>query len=256
MTALRISLSLMTGLVVIAAAAADEARGRIVRIDPDKKELRLETRGPRRASVLDVKIDAKTRIFIGSQEAKLNDLAPGRRIRVVFEMHDGKAVAQVIRSLGLNLLQQPAPATPAPGPALKEGEGVSGTLQRVAVTDGEIVLVGPGAKGAETETTIAVPDDTPILRDGKKIAFDDLKEGEKATVKTEMRKGKLTAVSIQVGQAAGAGPAAPPRRNLIPRLRQALKMADELLRGMEDRDAPPAPAPAPAPAPPPVPDRP
>lgn len=258
MTALRISLSLMTGLVVIAAAAADEARGRIVQIDPDKKELRLETRGPRRGSVLDVKIDAKTRIFVGGQEVKLNDLAPGRRIRVVFEMHDGKAVAQVIRSLGLNVLPQPSPAAPAAAPAapaLKAGEGVSGTLQRVAVTDGEIVIVGPDAKGAETETTIAVPDDTPIFREGKKIAFDDLKEGEKAAVKTEKRKGKLTAVSIQVGQAAGAaGPAAPPRRNLIPRLRQALKMADELLREMEQRGAPPAPAPTPPP--PPVPDKP
>jgi Cu/Ag efflux protein CusF len=253
MTALRISLSLMTGLFVVAAVSADEARGRIVEINPDKKEVRLEARGLQRGSMLDLKIDAKTKIFIGGQEATLKDLSPGRRIRVVFEMRDGKPVAQVIRSLGLNLLQPPPPpAAPKEAPALKEGEGVSGTLQRVAVTDGEIVIVGPGAKGAETETTIQVPDDTPILRDGKKIAFDDLKEGEKATVKTEKRKGKLTAVSIHVGQAAGAAPAAPPRRNLIPRLRQALKMADEVLRQMEERGTPPVPVPPP----PPVPDRP
>lgn len=236
MTALRFALSLAAGLLFIAAAAADEARGRIARIDPDKKEIRLETRRPR--GVLDLKIDAKTEIFIGGQAAKLSDLAPGRRIRVVFESRGGKATAQVIRSFGLNL-GQPQPAAPqqAPPPP-KEGEGVAGTLQRVSSAEREIVVIGPGAKGAETETTIAVPEAAAITREGKKISLDDLKEGETATVKTESRKGKLTAVSIQVGQAAPAKPAAPPRRNVIPRVRQALRMADALLREMEDQRRP------------------
>jgi Cu/Ag efflux protein CusF len=224
------------GLFLIMAASADEARGRIVRIDPDKKELRLETRRPQRGSVLDLKIDTKTQIFIGGQPAKLSDLSPGRRARVVFEMQDGKPTAQVIRSLGLNLAQ-PQPAAPQPA-APKEGEGVAGTLQRVASTDREIVVIGPGAKGAETETTIAVPEEASITRDGKKITLDDLKEGETVTVKTESQKGKLSAVSIQVGQAAPAKSNAPPRRNLIPRLRQALQMADELLREMEEQRKP------------------
>ena len=238
MNALRFSLSLATGLILVAAASADEVRGRIIQIDPDKKQLRLEIRRPLRVVVLDLKIDAKTQILIGGQPAKLNDLAPGRRIRVVFEARDGKPVAQVIRSLGLNLLQPPPAARPvAP---LKEGEGVAGTLQRIGLADSEIVVMGPGAKGPETETILAVPEKIDITRDGKKIALEDLKEGEAVTVKTESRKGKLTAVSIQVGQAAAARPAAPPRRNLIPRLRQALKIADELLREMEEQ-GPPAP---------------
>jgi hypothetical protein len=235
MTALRIVLSLATGLVFLAAAAADEARGRIVQIDPDKKQIRLETRRPVRG-VLDVKIDAKTQILIGGQPATLTDLAPNRRIRVVFEPCDGKPVAQVIRALNLNLAQPQPAARPAPP---KDGEGVAGTLQRIGLADSEIVVIGPGPKGPETETTLAVPEGTAITRDGKKIALDDLKEGEVVTVKTESRKGKLTAVSIQVGQAAAvAQPPAPPRRELIPRLRQALKMADELLREMEDRNGP------------------
>jgi len=242
MTALRFGLSLTTGLLLITAAAADEARGVIVRIDPDKKELQLEGRGPRRGVVLDLQIDPKTRILIGGQPAALNDLAPGRRIRVVFEPRDGKAVAQVIRAFGLGLVQ-PRPSSQPPSATLppphKAGDGMSGTLQRVALTDREIVLIGPGPKGPRTETTIAVPEGTPITRDGKDIAFDALKEGEMATVKAEPRKDRLTAVSIQVGQAAAvAAPAArtmPPRRDLIPRLRQALKLADELLREMEDR---------------------
>lgn len=240
MTALRFSLSLVTGLVLIAAASADEARGRIIQIDPDKKQLRLEVRRPLRRAVLDLKIDAKTQILIGGQPAALKDLAPGRRIRVVFEPRDGKPVAQMIRSFGLNLLQPPPAAKPAA--PMKEGEGVSGSLQRIGLADSEITVVGPGAKGPETETIIAVPEKVAILRDGKKIALDDLKEGEAVTVKTESRKGKLTAVSIHVGQAAAAErPAMPPRRNLIPRLRQALKIADELLREMEEQREPPPP---------------
>ncbi|HTU17086.1 MAG TPA: hypothetical protein VMG10_03425 [Gemmataceae bacterium] len=237
MTALRFSLSLTAGLIFVAAAAADEARGRIVQIDPDKKQLRLEIRRPLRSVVLDLKIDDKTQILVGGQPATLNDLAPGRRIRVVFEPRDGKPVAQMIRSFGLNLLQPPPAAKPAA--PMKEGEGVTGTLQRIGLADSEITVVGPGAKGPETETVIAVPEKAAITRDGKKIALDDLKEGEAVTVKTESRKGKLTAVSIQVGKAAAAQPAAPPRRNLIPRLRQALKIADELLREMEEQGPPP-----------------
>ncbi len=237
MTALRLSLSLAIGLFLITAASADEARGRIVQIDPDKKELRLETRRPQRGNVLDLKIDDKTQILIGGQSAKLGDLAAGRRIRVVYEMRDGKATAQVIHSLGLNLGQK-EPAAPQPE-APKEGEGLAGTLQRVSSTDREIVLVRFDAKGAEKETTISVPEATAITRDGKKIGFGDLKEGEMVKVKTESHKGKLTAVSIQIGQAAPDKPAAAPqRRNLNPRLRQALQLAGQLLRQMGEQGKP------------------
>jgi hypothetical protein len=231
MTALRFSFCLATGLVLAAAASADEVRGLILRIDPEKKAIRLETRRPMRGGVLDLKVDANTQIFIGGQPAKLNDLAPGRRIRVVFQPRDGKPVAQVIRAFGLNLAQpQPSALPPAP----KEGEGVAGKVRRVSSADREIIVLGPGPKGPETESTIAVTEKTDIARDGKKITFDDLKEGEMVTVKTESREGQLMAVSIQVGQSA-AQPAAPPRRNIIPRLRQALQMADELLRELEER---------------------
>ncbi|HEY7308114.1 MAG TPA: hypothetical protein VH643_02020 [Gemmataceae bacterium] len=245
MTALRVSLSLAAGLILLTAASAEEARGRILKIDPDKKQLRVEGVGPWRGMVLDLKIDAKTQILVGGQPATLDDLAGSRRVRVVFEQRDGKAVATVVRSLGLLRLMQspPAPQLPQPRPVapLKEGEGVAGTLQRVALTDREIVVIGPGAKGAQTETTVAVPEGTAITRDGKKIALDDLKEGETVTVRTESRKGRLTARSIQAGKVAAAAeaPAMPPRRDILPRLRQALKLADELLREMEEQGGAP-----------------
>ena len=86
-----------------------------------------------------------------------------------------------------------------------------------------------------------MPENVTITRSGKKISVDDLKEGETVTVRTESRKGRLTALSIQSGKVAAAeAPAMPPRRDILPRLRQALKLADELLREMEEQgDAPP-----------------
>lgn len=251
MTAHRFSLALATGLLFVTATAAEEVRGRIIRIDPDKKEIRLATLRPQRGGILDVKIDAKTEILIGGQPATLKDLAPNRLVRIVFQRRDGQAVAQGIRAFGLLALTAPPqgrggergqPAAPPAAP-LKDGEGVAGTLQRISAVESEIVVVGNGPKGANTETTVAVADKTAILRDGKKIALDDLKEGETVTVKTESHKGKLTAVSIQTGQMATTTPTAQPagsqRRDLVPRLRQALKMADELLREMEERNGPP-----------------
>jgi hypothetical protein len=232
MKALCISLSLLAGLVFVPPASGAEARGRIIQINPENTELQLEAGGPRRGTVLDLAVGPKTRIFIGGQPSTLSDLAPGQRVRVVFERREGKSIARVIRSLGLRAaVIQPGPAA-APS---KEGEGVTGTLQRVALTDREVVVIGPGAKGPRTETTIAVLEKTPILRDGKNISFDALREGEMVTVKTQSQKGQLSAISIQVGPAAATASSRPPRRALIPRLRQALKLADELLRQMEDR---------------------
>lgn len=235
MTAIRYTLSLAAGLLLASAAPADETRGIIVRIDPDKKLLRLQGRGPRRGSVLNLHIDAKTDILLGGEPATLNDLAPGRRIRVVFEMRDGKAVAQTIRGFGLRLGRAKANPERSATPPPKVGDGVTGTLQRVSLTDREVVIIGPGVKGAKTETTIAVPEGTSIRKDGKPIAFDALKEGDTATVKTEKRKGRLTALSIQLGQSsAAASPDMQPRRNVGPRLRKVLKLAEELLREFEE----------------------
>ena len=232
MSALRFCLGLLTGLVLVTAASGAEVRGRIVRINLDNNELRLDARGPLRGTVLDFTVGPKTQILIGGQPGKLSDLTPGRRVRVLYEERDGKSVAQVIRSPGVRAAAtQPSPAVAPP----REGEGVTGTLQRVSLADREVVVVGPGAKGSRTETTIAVAEKTPITRDGKEIAFEALKEGEMVTVRTQSLKGKLSAVSIQVGQAAATTSAQPPRRPLIPRLRQALKIADEWLRRMEDR---------------------
>jgi hypothetical protein len=113
---------------------------------------------------------------------------------------------------------------------------VTGVLQRVAQTDREIVVIGPGARGPETETTIAVTEGTKILNGDKALTFEALKEGAKVTVQTEKRDGRLAAVSIQLG----AAPAAQKEpSDVIPRLRLLLRIADQLLERMEkDRKQP------------------
>ena len=101
-----------------------------------------------------------------------------------------------------------------------------------SLTDREVVVVGPGAKGPETETTIAVPETARVLRDGKAIPFDELKEGEGVTVSVEKHDGRLTAKSLQVGVAV-AQPA--PASNVVPRVRMILRIVDGILQQMEKK---------------------
>jgi hypothetical protein len=239
MVAIRYVLAGLLGLALPALACAGEVRGFIVRVDPDNKEVLVEARGPSRGMAMTLQVDDKTQVLVGGAPAALADLAEGRRARIVYEERDGKRVARVIRQLGIGLrgaLPAPAPApapSPAPAPARKGANTLTGTLQRVALTDREIVLLGPGPKGADSETTIAVPEGTPITKDGKTVGLDSLREGEKVTVETENRKDRLTAVSVTSGRPAAS--ARRERRNLIPLLRLGLKMADQVLQGMDQQ---------------------
>ena len=116
----------------------------------------------------------------------------------------------------------PAPANPA--------DAVTGVLRRVAYSDRELVLIGPGPKGQETETTVAVPETARIVKNGKDATLDDLKEGEAASVQIEQKDGRASAVAIQVG------PGAAPEKRMtrpIPRIRRLLKVADQILQGLE-----------------------
>src|SRR5205807_1837487 len=129
---------------------------------------------------------------------------------------------------------RPAPAAPgaAPGAA---GSAVTGVLQRVARTDREVVVIGPGDRGPETETTVAVPEGTPVTRGGKEVGLEGLKEGDPVTVRAERRAGRLTATALQVGPPAPEAtvaqkPAMPAEREpVVPRVRRALKIADDVL---------------------------
>jgi hypothetical protein len=214
---------LITVLGITQAAPCAEIRGRIGKVDLDKKELVFEPLG-RRVMPLTLALDKDTQVLFGKQVATPDDLPVGRRAQVEYEERDGRLVAQVIHVNGAR------PARPA-APAAPMGEGLAGVLQRVALTDREIVVIGPGAKGPETETTILVPEAAKIARGDKAVAFDALKEGESVLVQTEKRDGRLAAVSIQVGP----GGAAPMNEKCdpIPRIRRILKIVDQVLEEIE-----------------------
>jgi hypothetical protein len=208
---------------------AAEVRGVVVKADDTKKELTIEGRGKgARRLVLTFVIDQDTEILVDKQPGKVADLAPGKRVRVAFELQGGVRIARVIT------LHGGVGAAPALLPAAKDANSLVGILRRVAFTDREIVVVRAGAKGeAETETTIVVPDSAKITRDQKPSRFDDLKEGDQVVVSTEKKEGKLVARSVQVGAAAPANPRAADGRR-IERIRQILKMIDEALQRIDE----------------------
>jgi hypothetical protein len=249
MTTPRFALALIAGLTVATAAPAEVMRGVVTRVDLDKKELQVDGRGRGARSVkIPFALSDKTTVLFGDQTGALSDLEIGRRVRVEFEPVEGGNVAQVI-----HVLSGPRPAAVVvpdvpPVPAVPtDGDALTGVLRRVGYSDREVVLVSPGAKGADTETTVAVPGAAQIVKDGKGATLDDLKEGDGAAIQVEKKDGRLSALSIQVGP--GVAPA-PERRGakVIPKIRKALQMVDQLLKGMEDRNREPRPDPDPPPS--------
>jgi len=240
MTTTRFTFALIAGLTLTAAAPAETIRGVVSRVDLDKKELQLEGRGrgARGAGVLFALSD-KTSVLFGDQVGALSDLETGRRVRIEYETTNAGAVAQVIHVLnGARPAASAIPDVP-PVPAVPtDGDALTGVLRRVGYSDREVVLVSPGAKGADAETTVAVPKSARIVKDGKEATLDDLKEGDGAAIQVEQKDGRPSALSIQVGPGIAT---VPEKRGakVIPRIRKALQMVDQLLKGVEDRDREP-----------------
>jgi hypothetical protein len=234
-------------LVPAGRVVAEEVRGVVSGVDLSKHELRVDGRGPARGETVTFTLDDKTLVLFGSQKGSAMDLNPGRRIRVEYEVAgDGTHIARVVRAAGRPLAARATPAgriTPAAPPvatgpnAAATGDAVTGVLQRVARADREIVVIGPGAKGPETETTVAVPEGAKVVKEGKPSSLENLKEGDAVAVRVERRDGKLTAVEVQAGPGAALSAAtpAPDRSQMIPRIRQALHMADEVLRHLDSQ---------------------
>jgi hypothetical protein len=205
-------------LVLPAALSAAEVRGVIASVDMKSGELVLDNVKPKKSDTTYV-VNDKTQVLYGKEPGALKDLPIGRQAKVEFEEREGRRIVTTIHVQG----------RPPAVRAAVDASSISGKLIRVAVTDREIVILGPGAKGPETETTIAVPESARILRDGKAIPLDELKEGESATVSVEKRDGHQTAKTVQVGTIA-----APAKESkVVPRLRLILRIADGILQQME-----------------------
>jgi hypothetical protein len=220
-------------LAAVGSSAADEVRGRIVRVDLDRKEMVLHHGSRARGVDYTFALDDRTEVLFAGEAGALADLPAGRLARVSYEDRDGKAVARVIR-IPLPLRAATGRTPPAPVPETPAGDAISGTLLRIGVTDREIIVIGPGRKGQEAETTIAVPEGVPITRDGKKIGLDCLQEGEAVTVGMDPRASQPTARSVRVGKGPPA-PAAMRTEDVVPRVRQVLKVVDQILQQLEKR---------------------
>jgi len=242
----------MVGLTAFLASAglclADEFRGKITKVDPAKKEVMVEGRGSGRGLALSFAVNGETRIQVGREPAKLEDLQAGDRVRLLFENRNNQRVALTINDLSLRRLLQPGeatagnappppvpvPQTPAAGP-----NTVSGRLIRVGVTEREIIVL-TAQGGKETELTLLVPANAKIAHDEKPLKLEELKAGQQVTIRTEKRDGHLTAADIQSGsQTTAAMPASaenkPAENRRIEKLRQALKVADWILQQLDEQ---------------------
>jgi hypothetical protein len=190
-------------LVFAARAAAEDVRGVIVKVDPEKKLLVLEGKSKGyKGVVLRLRVSEDTEIVVGRKSAKLADLATGKRARVLFETQGDEQVALRISMVSLASLLEAISGTPAPETVESvppSATSVKGVLRRVSFTDHEIVVVSPGsAKNSEVETTFLVPDDARITHRQQSVRLTDLREGEAVAVEGENRDGRFVAKSIVV----------------------------------------------------------
>jgi hypothetical protein len=221
--------SILILVALCSTAAAEEVRGVLSRFDPARRELVLEGRGRRaRGLALTFTLAPEAQVLLGRKPGELADLQPGVRVTVLYEARDGRNVVQAVTVHGALLREAMKAAPPA------DGNGIAGKLIRVALTEREIVVVGPGPRGDETEVTFAVPKPTVITRDRKPIQFEDLKEGDRVVVHGELRDGKRVAQSIQIGEGVAMS-ARDVRNERIERLRQLLRLADQLLEMAQEK---------------------
>ncbi len=247
---------------------ADEIRGTLLRVSPDKQEVAVDVRDRgRRTTTIILKLDADSQVMLGRKAGKLADLVVGKRVRVLYEDQNGQHMARSIiapavitlnpalletlgnlgaagglnlgGALGAGSMKNEAPAAPVP-PVPQNGIG--GILRRVSRTDREIVVIGnPGPGKPPSETTVFVPAEARITRDQRAIAFDDLKEGEAVVAVAQPKDGRLEAQSVTIGQpVVGAAPAAAPvpaqpmpADNKIAKLREVLRLLDGLLEQID-----------------------
>jgi hypothetical protein len=85
---------------------------------------------------------------------------------------------------------------------------------------------------------VSVPEGTPITRGGKKVGLETLQEGDPVTVQVARKEGRVVARTITVGPPGPAAAAPLPRDSVIPRVRLALKLVEQIL-GQMDKQGPP-----------------
>jgi Cu/Ag efflux protein CusF len=234
MNTTRASLAVLLLLGSSVAALADEVRGVITRVDPEKKVLEIETRGRRvRRTSMTFDIGKDTAVTVGRQQGDPGSLQAGDRVTVFFDSHDGKRVATQIRTLGLRLWAGTNPATGNPE------NMVAGTLAHVEAKDREIIIMSPDPSGeGHSEVKLKVDESAHVSRDQKPASLEDLKEGDHVLVRTNDGQEKRTALDIQAGKFSLPADVAASRRERLERIFEA---ADRILRQINGPPPPPNP---------------
>jgi hypothetical protein len=234
-------------LLLTQGLSASEVRGVIIKADDKSHEVTLEARGKgMRGAVLKFVTNADTQVRLGNQPASLADLAPGKRVRVVYKEREGRLIAFSIQITSLPLLLPPGGlpfgGPPAPNPPVSnDPNAITGVLRRISVTEGEIIVVASGG-GSENEMVVIVADSARILRDGKPIRLEDLKENESVVIHAVKKDNKFVARSIELGATTGLAP--PPQaqnqgQNRIQKIRRILQTIDKYLEMMGEQQPPP-----------------
>ena len=150
----------LVALLVATPVFAEDIRGTLLRVSPDKQEVAVDVRDRgRRSTAMTLHLDADSQVLLGRKAGKLADLVVGKRVRVLYEVQSGQPIArsiiapgvitlnpQLLETLGnlgaangLNLggllggpMKGAAPAAPAmPAPPVANG-GIGGILRRVS----------------------------------------------------------------------------------------------------------------------------
>jgi hypothetical protein len=219
-------LPVMVILLADGSAFTEEVRGIIKKVDLERRELHIETLGlGKRGLPMMFRLTNETRLTLNGQPAAMADVPTGVRARIDYEIRDGQRQA-----LGISvreLLRRPEPAR-------TDENRVVGTISRISFTEREIVVIGPG----RNESTFVIPEHVSITKEKKAIKLDDLREGERVIVFTQVRDGKMEVASV----VAGSGDTPPmPNAPRIEQLRKIMRLADLFLDQMAKQKAPPDP---------------
>lgn len=230
----RFHLSLLTVLVIALTARGEEVRGIIRKVDVEKKLLVIDVRvrGLRRTPMT-FDLGRDVQIQVGKEPADLSYLQPGDRATVGYEDRDGRRLATSICTLGLRAAVAPERS--------RDEDVVAGTLARIVARDRELIVMSPDPDGGgASEVKLSVSQTAKILRDGKPIGLEELKEGERLSIRAEKRAEKLLAFEIQAGKV--KAPVAPAADTRAERLRRLLQAADKALERMSNQSTPPPPS--------------
>src|ERR1700694_1460741 len=98
----RYTIASLCFLAVGGMVAADEVKGTITGVNPDTKELVIEVRTKAaRGLSMSFNLAADAKVSLSHEAASISDLKTGEKVRVLYEIRDGKRIALAVSAHGL-----------------------------------------------------------------------------------------------------------------------------------------------------------